>query len=105
MKRQPFATTHGLRVGEASPARGAMPATGSASREASSASLSGVTVKPAARQASARSGATQIRLIAAASSAGARLDALRPVDTRQGDGEQQERRHTVMSCTLICARS
>src|SRR5688572_4868422 len=39
MKRQPLATIHGLRVGEATPARATIPGVGSASREASSASL------------------------------------------------------------------
>src|SRR5688572_16781902 len=39
MKRHPLATIHGLRVGEATPARATIPGAGSASREASSASL------------------------------------------------------------------
>src|SRR5712692_7840021 len=68
MKRQPFATIHGLRVGEASPARATMPGDGSASREARSASVIGLAEKPAASQASTCSGGTQSRLMAAASS-------------------------------------
>src|SRR5947209_9133276 len=38
--RQPLATIHGLRVGEATPARAVTPGVGSASRDARSASLS-----------------------------------------------------------------
>ena len=69
MKRQPLATIHGLRVGDARPARGVTPGDGSASRDASSAALTALTEKPAARHASTCSGATQSRLMPAASSA------------------------------------
>src|SRR6478672_9315746 len=40
MMRQPLATIHGARVGEATPARAVMPGTGSASRDATSAAES-----------------------------------------------------------------
>ena len=47
MKRQPLASIHGLRVGEATPARAAMPSVASDSRPARSASLQ-IRVMPAA---------------------------------------------------------
>ena len=53
MKRQPLATIHGARVGEATPGRGLTPGAGSASRAAKSLSLMVVTVNPALRQPSA----------------------------------------------------
>src|SRR5262245_35527801 len=69
MKRQPLATIHGARVGEATPGRGLTPGADSASRAPKSFSLIVVTVNPALRQASAESAGAHRRLIPAASTA------------------------------------